>query len=96
MITFSTRIRDVCCLLLERLGASLLSIVTVSLQLCMASQSCRAAAPVTDPAPRPHIILVMADDMGWGQTGFRNHPLLKTPNLDAMAAAGLCAPVRPR
>lgn len=89
MITFSTRIRDVCCLLLERRGASLLSIVTVSLQLCMASQSCRAAAPVTDPAPRPHIILVMADDMGWGQTGFRNHPLLKTPNLDAMAAAGL-------
>jgi arylsulfatase A-like enzyme len=37
----------------------------------------------------PHIIFVMADDMGWGQTGYRNHPLLKTPNLDAMAANGL-------
>jgi arylsulfatase A-like enzyme len=37
----------------------------------------------------PHIVLVMADDMGWGQTGYRDHPLLKTPNLDAMAAAGL-------
>lgn len=38
---------------------------------------------------RPHIIFVMADDMGWGQTGYRNHPVLKTPNLDAMAASGL-------
>jgi len=40
-------------------------------------------------AERPHILLVMADDMGWGQTGYRGHPILKTPNLDAMAAGGL-------
>jgi arylsulfatase A-like enzyme len=39
--------------------------------------------------PRPNIIFVMADDMGWGETGYRHHPVLKTPNLDAMAAAGL-------
>ena len=38
---------------------------------------------------RPNIILIMADDMGWGQTGYMNHPYLKTPNLDAMAANGL-------
>lgn len=38
---------------------------------------------------RPNIILVMADDMGWGQTGYYNHPTLKTPNLDAMSASGL-------
>ena len=38
---------------------------------------------------KPHIIFVMADDMGWGQTGYRGHPVLKTPNLDAMAANGL-------
>ena len=38
---------------------------------------------------RPNIILVMADDMGWGQTGYYNHPILKTPNLDAMAKSGL-------
>lgn len=38
---------------------------------------------------RPHIILVMADDMGWGQTGYYDHPVLKTPNLDAMVASGL-------
>lgn len=37
----------------------------------------------------PHIIFVMADDMGWGETGYRQHPVLKTPNLDAMATNGL-------
>lgn len=38
---------------------------------------------------RPHIVLVMADDMGWGETSYNGHPILKTPHLDAMAAAGL-------
>jgi arylsulfatase A-like enzyme len=38
---------------------------------------------------QPHIIFAMADDMGWGQTGYRGHPVLKTPQLDAMAASGL-------
>ncbi len=40
-------------------------------------------------AGRPNIVLVMADDMGWGQTGYYNHPVLETPNLDAMAVNGL-------
>ncbi|MFT5468625.1 MAG: arylsulfatase A-like enzyme [Verrucomicrobiales bacterium] len=38
---------------------------------------------------RPNIVLVMADDQGWGQTSYNNHPILKTPNLDAMAENGL-------
>jgi arylsulfatase A-like enzyme len=47
------------------------------------------AAFAADMSSRPNIILVMADDMGWGQTGYYNHPVLKTPNLDAMAGNGL-------
>ena len=42
-----------------------------------------------DQDGRPNIVLVMADDMGWGQTSYYDHPVLKTPHLDAMAAAGL-------
>ena len=38
---------------------------------------------------RPNVILVMTDDQGWGQTGYYNHPVLKTPNLDKMADNGL-------
>lgn len=44
---------------------------------------------VVEAAERPNVILVMADDQGWGQTGYYKHPILKTPNLDAMAANGL-------
>ena len=40
-------------------------------------------------ASKPNVILVMADDQGWGQTGYRNHLALKTPNLDDMASNGL-------
>ena len=50
-------------------------------------------------ADRPNVVLVMADDQGWGQTGYYNHPVLKTPHLDAMAKGGWCStgftPVRP-
>jgi arylsulfatase A-like enzyme len=46
-------------------------------------------SPPARAAQRPNIILVMSDDQGWGQTGYYNHPLLKTPNLDAMARGGL-------
>jgi arylsulfatase A-like enzyme len=38
---------------------------------------------------QPNVILVMADDQGWGQTGYYDHPILSTPNLDAMAKNGL-------
>lgn len=43
------------------------------------------------PAPpkRPNIVLVMSDDQGWGDVGYNGHPHLKTPHLDAAAAAGL-------
>lgn len=37
----------------------------------------------------PNIILVMSEDQGWGQTGYNNHPVLQTPNLDAMSANGV-------
>ena len=56
--------------------------------ICFAATSCGGSDANGTPAP-PSFVLVMADDMGWGQTGYYNHPALKTPNLDAMAAAGL-------
>jgi arylsulfatase A-like enzyme len=47
------------------------------------------ALSFTAHAATPNVIFIMADDMGWGQTSYYGHPLLKTPNLDAMAANGL-------
>ncbi len=40
-------------------------------------------------ANKPNIILCMADDMGWGDPGFNGNSIIKTPNLDAMAKAGM-------
>ncbi|MGE9290008.1 MAG: sulfatase-like hydrolase/transferase, partial [Puniceicoccales bacterium] len=42
-----------------------------------------------EAAPPPNVILVMTDDQGYGQTGYYDHPLLETPNLDKMAENGL-------
>lgn len=67
-----------------------------------------AAAPLVvfaAPAARPNIVLLMADDQGWGETGYNGHPDLKTPVLDEMArgalrldrfyaASPLCTPTR--
>lgn len=38
---------------------------------------------------RPNIVLMMADDQGWGETGYNGHPYLKTPVLDEMASTSL-------
>ena len=40
-------------------------------------------------AGKPNVILVMADDMGWAQTGYYGYPFMETPNLDEMAKSGL-------
>ncbi len=61
--------------------------------------------PAVVQAEKPNIILVMADDQGWGDTGYNGHRVVKTPNLDAMAkealvfnrfyaAAPVCSPTR--
>ncbi|MCA9011535.1 MAG: sulfatase-like hydrolase/transferase [Planctomycetaceae bacterium] len=44
---------------------------------------------LADNQSKPNIILIMADDQGWGDTGYNGHPELKTPNLDEMAKCGL-------
>jgi arylsulfatase A-like enzyme len=48
-----------------------------------------AFAPTRADDLRPNVVLVMADDQGWGDTGYNGHAELKTPHLDKLAAEGL-------
>jgi arylsulfatase A-like enzyme len=58
--------------------------LSLLLQLAAAFPSFAADAP-----KRPNIVLIMADDQGWGDTGYNGHAELKTPNLDDLAKSGL-------
>ena len=38
---------------------------------------------------RPNIVLIMCDDLGWGDVGFNGNKVIRTPHLDAMAKGGM-------
>jgi arylsulfatase A-like enzyme len=48
-----------------------------------------AAEPASAEAQRPNIVLCMTDDQGWGDVSYNGLRKIQTPNLDAMAGAGL-------
>lgn len=40
-------------------------------------------------AGQPNVLLIVADDQGYGDIGFNGNPRIDTPNLDALAASGM-------
>ncbi|MEM6846084.1 MAG: sulfatase-like hydrolase/transferase [Bacteroidota bacterium] len=44
--------------------------------------------PITEIQP-PNFVIIMADDLGYGDLGCYGHPTYRTPHLDSMAANGL-------
>ena len=53
------------------------------------SALCMFSAAMVHAAGKPNIILLMADDLGYGDVGFNGNTLVQTPHLDGMAAQGI-------
>jgi len=56
--------------------------------LCGIAVSAMGADPVVQHSPKPNIVFIFADDMGYGDVGAYGAPTIKTPNIDRMAAEG--------
>ncbi|WP_044302378.1 sulfatase [Rhodopirellula sallentina] len=47
------------------------------------------AHPVAQAAEKPHVLFIMTDDMGWMDLHCQGNSVLRTPNIDALAKAGV-------
>lgn len=63
----------------------LLTVFLVIAATCGATNHAQA----TDAPPRPNIIFILADDMGYNDLGSYGAKLIKTPRLDRFAAEGM-------
>jgi len=51
--------------------------------------SLTAAAPFARAARQPNILVILADDLGWGELGCQGNPQIPTPHIDSIATKGV-------
>ncbi len=57
--------------------------------MALSMLACQQPLSNREAADRPNIIIIYADDLGYGDLGVYGHPTIATPYLDQMAAEGL-------
>jgi arylsulfatase A len=61
----------------------------VALLACFHTAALHAQEVKSNNAQPPNIVIILADDLGYGDLGCYGHPTIATPNLDRMAGEGL-------
>ncbi len=64
-------------------------ILPIVLALLCAAFLITPAISTARAAERPNIVVIISDDQAWGDYSFMGHPVVKTPNLDRLAAESL-------
>lgn len=75
-VTASRSRRSACSAAASMLAASLL----------LTGCGTRAGSPAADPPL--NLVILFADDLGWGDLGSYGHPSIRTPHLDRLAREG--------
>ena len=61
----------------------------LAMLLLAATWTPKATAAADAAEPRPNLVFIMADDLGYGDLGCYGAPDIKTPNLDRLASQGV-------
>ena len=76
----------------------------IPILLCILCIICAPVFGASAPAGKPNVLIVLADDQGWGDLSVNGNTNLATPHVDSLAAAGamfdrfyvcpVCSPTR--
>ncbi|KAL7643636.1 UNVERIFIED_CONTAM: hypothetical protein RMT77_005619 [Armadillidium vulgare] len=67
-----------------------LSNIIITFLICSLVSSFEEANSETlKSTKRPHVIIILADDLGWNDVGFHGNVEISTPNIDALAYSGV-------
>ena len=61
-------------------------LLAIALVVVMAALACR---PAVEPELQPNVIVIMIDDLGYGDVGCYGATAVETPHIDRLAAEGL-------
>lgn len=85
-------------------GSRRIFLKSLGLGAAAAAASCATSPKAGSARSRPNVILIMTDDQGYGDLGVTGNPVIRTPNIDAMAGRSasmenfyvqpVCAPTR--
>ena len=65
-----------------------IAVYPISVLLTLGGSTCLNAKKPALEAEKPNIIIILADDLGWGDVGYHRSKI-KTPNLDRLADEGI-------